>query len=91
MSPKEKTGFIILKGPALVQIGIYKKIKKFNSLSRLVFRPGLFHSLKVISKKAYALEFEVPYIKKDLIRSRIDMGGKIKYEGKEFKIKLIRI
>ena len=45
--PKKKTGFIILKGKAKVQIGIYKKNSKiFGPNSRLVFRPGLFHSLK---------------------------------------------
>ena len=58
--PEKKTGFIILNGKALVQIGIYKKnSRKFNSLSRLVFRPGLFHSIKAISKNGLcALEFE---------------------------------
>ena len=89
--PKKKTGFIILKGPALVQIGIYKKNKKkFNSLSRLVFRPGLFHSLKAISKKGLtALEFEVPYIKKDLIRFKDRYGRQDKkYEGKEHTNKI---
>ena len=85
--PKKKTGFIILKGTALVQIGIYKKNKKrFKSLSRLVFRPGLFHSLKAISKKGMsALEFEVPYKKDDLIRFEDKYGRKNKdYEGRKF-------
>ena len=49
--PEKKTGFIILEGKAQVQIGIYKEnIKNFSSLSRLVFRPGLFHSIKANSK-----------------------------------------
>ena len=49
-----KEGFIILDGKALVQIGIYKSSgKRFGSLSRLVFRPGLFHSIKAISKKGF--------------------------------------
>tara|TARA_B100000965_G_scaffold393355_1_gene404078 strand:- start:380 stop:1126 length:747 start_codon:yes stop_codon:yes gene_type:complete len=85
--PKKKTGFIILKGTALVQIGIYKKNKKrFKSLSRLVFRPGLFHSLKAISKKGMsALEFEIPYKKNDLIRFEDKYGRRNKdYEGSKF-------
>ena len=50
--PQKKTGFIILDGKALVQIGIYKENSKcFRTLSRLVFRPGLFHSIKAISKQ----------------------------------------
>ena len=45
--PKKKTGFIILSGKAQVQIGIYKENNKnYGPLSRLVFRPGLFHSIK---------------------------------------------
>lgn len=85
--PKKKTGFIIVKGTALVQIGIYKKNKKkFKSLSRLVVRPGLFHSLKAVSKNGMsALEFETPYNKADLIRFEDKYGRKNKsYEGSEF-------
>jgi len=85
--PQKKTGFIILSGRAQVQIGIYKENKKcFNSLSRLVFRPGLFHSLKSISKKGlYALEIETPYKKKDLVRFTDSYGRQKKeYEGKRF-------
>ena len=85
--PKKKTGFIILDGIAEVQIGIYKKnTKKYKPLSRLVFRPGLFHSIKALSKKGlYALEIERPYLKKDLLRLKDDYGRKLKeYEGKKF-------
>ena len=89
--PKKKTGFIILDGLARVQIGIYKKnIKNYKPLSRLVFRPGLFHSIKSISKNGlYALEFETPFIKKDLVRFRDDYGRQSKnYEGKRFTKKI---
>ena len=89
--PKKKTGFIILDGKALVQIGIYKKNRKhFNSLSRLVFRPGLFHSIKAVSKQGlYALEFETPFKKNDLLRFEDDYGRQFKhYEGKKFTKKL---
>jgi mannose-6-phosphate isomerase-like protein (cupin superfamily) len=85
--PKKKTGFLIISGTAEVQIGIYKEnIKKFKPLSRLIFRPGLFHSIKAVSKKGlYALEFETPYLKKDLVRLRDNYGRKSKeYEGKKF-------
>ncbi len=85
--PKKKTGFIILSGKAQVQIGIYEENKKyFNSLSRLVFRPGLFHSLKSVSKNGlYALEFETPYKKRDLVRFKDSYGRQKKdYEGKQF-------
>lgn len=89
--PQKKTGFIILDGNALVQIGIYKEnIKHFSSLSRLVFRPGLFHSIKAVSKKGvYALEFETPYKKNDLLRFKDNYGRQTKhYEGKKFTKKL---
>ncbi len=89
--PEKKTGFIILTGKAKVQIGIYKENSKiFSSLSRLVFRPGLFHSIKASSKNGvYALEFETPYNKDDLIRLRDSYGRQSKnYEGKNFTKKL---
>ena len=89
--PQKKTGFIILSGKAQVQIGIYKENTRcFNSLSRLVFRPGLFHSLKSVSKNGlYALEFETPYKKRDLIRFQDNYGRQKKdYEGKSFTKKL---
>ena len=85
--PKKKTGFIILSGKALVQIGIYKEnSKSYGSLSRLVFRPGLFHSIKANSKQGIcALEFETPFKKNDLVRFKDDYGRQQKsYEGEKF-------
>lgn len=85
--PKKKTGFIILSGNAVVQIGIYKKnVQYHKSVSRLVLRPGLFHSIKATSKQGVeALEFETPFIKKDLIRFKDEYGRKNKaYEGTKF-------
>ena len=74
--PKKKTGFLILKGTAEVQIGIYKKnIKKYPPMSILVLRPGLFHRIKASKKNdLFALEIENPYIKNDLIRMRDNYG-----------------
>lgn len=85
--PKKKTGFIILKGNARVQYGIYKEnTKKYKPLSRLVMRPGLFHSLKSITKNGLiALELESPVDKNDLIRFRDNYGRVSKsYEGKNY-------
>jgi mannose-6-phosphate isomerase-like protein (cupin superfamily) len=85
--PKKKTGFIILKGNAQVQFGIYKENnKKYNPLSRLVMRPGLFHSLKSTSKNGLvALELESPVDKNDLIRFKDNYGRESKsYEGKDY-------
>ena len=59
-------------------------------MSRLVFREGLFHKLKNVGKEnLYALEFETPYIKQDLIRIEDNYGrSNKKYEGKKFFSKL---
>ena len=85
--PTKKTGFIILSGKAMVQYGIYKNNNKtYKSLSRLVMRPGLFHSIKAVSKKGLqALELESPVNKDDLIRLSDKYGRASKpYEGKNF-------
>jgi len=85
--PNKKTGFIILSGKALVQVGIYKENKKYcGPLSRLVFRPGLFHSIKALSREGVcALEFETPFKKNDLVRFKDDYGRQSQlYEGKKF-------
>ena len=85
---EKKTGFVILNIDAKVQVGIYKKnILKYNPISRLVFRPGLFHKLINPSntKDLYVLELETPYKKKDVIRFKDKYGRKSKpYEGKSF-------
>jgi len=74
--PIKKTGFLILKGTAEVQIGLYKKnIKKYTPMSILVLRPGLFHRIKASNKSdLFALEIENPYIKNDLIRMKDNYG-----------------
>ncbi len=78
--PNKKTGFIILSGTAKVQIGIYRKNSKvYKSQSILVFRPGLFHSLKCVSNKPLiALEIETPFNTKDLIRFSDNYGRQLK-------------
>ena len=72
--PKKKTGFLILKGTAEVQIGIYKKNLTIM-VSEVLLRPGLFHRIKASNKSnLYALEIENPYLKNDLIRMKDNYG-----------------
>tara|TARA_B110000196_G_scaffold193517_1_gene165768 strand:+ start:8 stop:697 length:690 start_codon:yes stop_codon:yes gene_type:complete len=68
--PKKKTGFVLLSGKALIQLGLWKQESKvYKSPSKLMIRTGLFHSIKCISKKPLiALEFETPVAKNDLVR-----------------------
>ena len=68
--PKKKTGFVLLSGKALIQLGLWKRESKvYKSPSKLMIRTGLFHSIKCISKKPLiALEFETPVAKNDLVR-----------------------
>ena len=88
--PTKKTGFIVLSGKALIQLGLWKATSKyFNAPSKLMIRTGLFHSIKAVSKKGLcALEFETPVNKKDLVRFKDSYGREKKpYEGKEFTSK----
>ena len=85
--PTKKTGFIILSGKALIQLGLWNATsKKYVAPSKLMIRTGLFHSIKALSKKGVcALEFETPVNKNDLVRYKDNYGRQQKpYEGKEF-------
>tara|TARA_Y100000590_G_C15723377_1_gene1014303 strand:+ start:989 stop:1681 length:693 start_codon:yes stop_codon:yes gene_type:complete len=89
--PKKKTGFIIVSGQALVQLGVYdSNVASYKAPSRLVIRPGLFHSIKALSKKGVcALEFETPVNKKDLVRFKDQYGRQSKpYEGSKYTKKI---
>lgn len=89
--PKKKSGFIVLDGRALIQLGLWKTTAKYyNAPSKLMIRTGLFHSIKSTSKKGlFALEFETPFNKKDLVRFKDDYGRQSKpYEGKKFTKKI---
>jgi mannose-6-phosphate isomerase-like protein (cupin superfamily) len=86
--PIKKTGFVLLDGKALIQLGLWKSERKiYESPSKLMIRTGLFHSIKCISKKPLlALEFETPINKNDLVRFN-DIYGRERqpYEqGKNF-------
>ena len=85
--PTKKTGFIVLSGRALIQLGLWKSSSKiYNAPSKLMIRTGLFHSIKAISKKGLvALEFETPANKNDLVRFKDFYGREKKpYEGKKY-------
>tara|TARA_B100001063_G_scaffold74615_1_gene68883 strand:+ start:801 stop:1499 length:699 start_codon:yes stop_codon:yes gene_type:complete len=85
--PTKKTGFIVLSGKALIQLGLWKSSSKiYSAPSKLMIRTGLFHSIKAKSKKGLcALEFETPGNKKDLVRYKDSYGREKKpYEGKKF-------
>ena len=89
--PNKKTGFIVIDGRALIQLGLGKTTAKYYSApSKLMIRTGLFHSIKSVSKNGlYALEFETPFNKKDLVRFKDDYGRQSKpYEGKNFTKKI---
>lgn len=84
--PNKKTGFILLSGKAKIQLGLWKSESKYyNSPHKLMIRSGLFHQTEAISKKGvYALEFETPVDKNDLIRYEDNYGRRSKpYEGKK--------
>ncbi len=85
--PTKKTGFIVLSGKALIQLGLWKSSSKiYSAPSKLMIRTGLFHSIKSKSKKGLiALEFETPANKKDLVRFKDSYGREKKpYEGKKY-------
>ena len=85
--PQKKSGFILLNGRALFQLGLWKKRSETHSSpSKRMIARGLFHSIKSLSKNGLvALEFETPVNKNDLVRFKDSYGRRHKsYEGKEF-------
>ena len=89
--PNKKTGFILISGRALIQLGLWKDTAEYyNAPSKLMIRTGLFHSIKAVSKNGvFALEFESPVDKNDLVRFKDDYGRETRpYEGKKFTKKI---
>ena len=85
--PNKKSGFILIGGKALFQLGLWKKRSEIHSSpSKRMIARGLFHSIKALSKKGLlALEFETPVNKNDLVRFKDEYGRQEKsYEGKKF-------
>ena len=74
--PTKKTGFVLLNGDAIIQLGLWKSERNiYKSPDKLMIRTGLFHSIKCISKKPLlALEFETPIDKNDLVRFNDNYG-----------------
>ena len=87
--PLKKTGFILINGKVNISLGFYNT-KKLESLSRIMIRPGLFHSTKNLHKEtATILEIETPIDKDDLVRFKDEYGRENKpYENKNSMIKL---
>jgi len=81
--PNKKTGFIVLDGEVEVELGFYDKVK-LRAPSKLMIRPGLFHSTRSLSKKnSTILEIETPIDKNDLVRFKDNYGRQNKpYESK---------
>lgn len=78
--PKKKTGIIVLKGEA--QISFLQDSISMKPMSKLVIRPGLFHSTRAVSPGGIAmLELETPVDKENLVRFQ-DMYGR---EGKAYE------
>ena len=93
MSPTKKNRIYHFKGKPSVQIGVHSNNKwQTKPLSILVLRPGLFHSISNSGKNKnaiYALEFETPYDKKDLVRFKDDYGREnTGYEKEKYMKKL---
>ena len=82
--PKKKTGLILIKGTAEVNIGFYEKLK-LKAPAKIMIRPGLFHATKSTSKKGSMLiELETPVDKNDLVRFKDKYGRSQKpYENKK--------
>lgn len=87
--PQKKTGFILINGKVDISLGFYNT-KKLESVSRIMIRPGLFHSTKNLNKEtATILEIETPIDKDDLVRFKDDYGRENKpYENINSMIKL---
>jgi mannose-6-phosphate isomerase-like protein (cupin superfamily) len=87
--PQKKTGFILISGKVDINLGFYNT-KKLESVSRIMIRPGLFHSTKNLDKKtATILEIETPIDVDDLVRFKDEYGRENKpYEDKNSMIKL---
>ena len=87
--PQKKTGFILINGKVDINLGFYNT-KKLESVSRIMIRPGLFHSTKNLDKKtATILEIETPIDVDDLVRFKDEYGRENKpYEDKNSMIKL---
>ena len=81
--PRKKTGIILLNGEAT--ISFLQDSVRMKPMSKLVIRPGLFHSTRAVSPGGIALlEFETPVDKENLVRFEDLYGRQGKsYEGSD--------
>lgn len=81
--PTKKTGLVVLQGHGT--ISFLNDEMEIDGLSKVMLRPGLFHSTACTSKKGLSLlEIETPPDKNDLVRME-DRYGRTNtpYEGEE--------
>ena len=73
--PRKKTGLVLLSGEA--KISFLNETVSLQAPSRMMIRPGLFHSTRAVSKEgAVLLEIETPRLKGDLVRLEDTYGRK---------------
>lgn len=86
--PRKKTGLILLSGEATVSF--LNDSVNLKALSKLMIRPGLFHSTSALSPEGIALlEIETPRVKENLVRLEDEYGREGKpYEGTEATVPL---
>ena len=65
--PRKKTGLVLIFGEA--EISFLNDSARMKAPSRMMIRPGLFHSTQAISEDGIVLlEIETPRLKGDLVR-----------------------
>ena len=81
--PDKKTGLIVISGE--IEVSFLNDQRNYSALSKLMIRPGLFHSSKAVSDGgAILFEFETPVAKENLVRLEDSYGRKEEpYEGEE--------
>lgn len=81
--PTKKTGLVVLKGRGT--ISFLNDEVELDSLSKVMIRPGLFHSTQATSPRGLSLlEIETPPDKNDLVRMEDRYGRTNRpYEGAE--------
>ncbi len=79
--PRKKTGLVLLSGEATVSF--LNDSVSLKPISRLVIRPGLFHSTAALSPEGVAvIEVETPFDKTNLVRLEDEYGREAQpYEG----------
>jgi len=73
--PRKKTGLVLIFGEA--EISFLNDSARMKAPSRMMIRPGLFHSTQAISEDGIVLlELETPRLKGDLVRLEDTYGRK---------------